>query len=171
MRIGVQPHRLPLLLGGLTRSADEPLDVGLLLPLRRKGRLLGHRGSLHQLREVIHRCHDFLLGRAKRCPILHSGKVSLRDLTQRDHLEAKDLAPGQELVDMGRVGQHPPDRCLGAGAHDPVVAERATRPLRDGRLPVPMCCRLPRAPGEADQRWVSARLDDRWLGRHPQRGR
>jgi len=27
MRIAVQPHRLPLLLGGLTRSADEPLDV------------------------------------------------------------------------------------------------------------------------------------------------
>jgi len=27
MRIAVRPHRLPLLLGGLTRSADEPLDV------------------------------------------------------------------------------------------------------------------------------------------------
>jgi hypothetical protein len=58
MRIGVQPHRLPLLLGGLARSADEPLDVGLFLPLRRKGRLLGHSGSLDQLREVIYRCHE-----------------------------------------------------------------------------------------------------------------
>ena len=57
MRIGVQAHLLPLLLGGLARSADEPLDVGLVLPLRRKGRLLGHRGSLDQLGEVIDRCH------------------------------------------------------------------------------------------------------------------
>ena len=63
IRIGVQAHRLPLLLGGLARSADERLDVGLVLPLRRKGRLLGRRGSLDQLREVIDRCHGVLLGR------------------------------------------------------------------------------------------------------------
>ena len=71
IRIGVQAHRLPLLLGGLACSADERLDVGLVLPFRRQGRLLGRRGSLDQLREVIDRCHDFLLGREKRCPILH----------------------------------------------------------------------------------------------------
>jgi hypothetical protein len=57
MRVGVQADRLSLLLGGLAGSADEPLDVGLVLPLRGKGRFLGHRGSLDQFGEVIDRCH------------------------------------------------------------------------------------------------------------------
>jgi hypothetical protein len=63
IRIGVQAHRLALFLRGRTGSADQRLDVALVLPFRRQGRLLGRRGSLDQLREVIDRCHDFLLGR------------------------------------------------------------------------------------------------------------
>ena len=36
----------------------------------------------------------------------------------------------KRLVQMGWIGQHPPDRCLGVGAHDPAFAECATRPRR-----------------------------------------
>jgi hypothetical protein len=63
-------------------------------------------------------------------PPAYGGPASQRDLPQRDHLQAQCTAPGQQLVHLRRVGQHPPDRRLGAGPDDPPVAERATGSLR-----------------------------------------